>query len=409
MIYPLILSGILLYISGGAGVYTLELNIAVKSGSPGIMPCVYDKKYKAQRKYWCWGTFWRSCSMLAYANESGKYSISDIPEQSLFTVQWDNLQTSDSGYYWCAVEIRGLDDGYYLYLTVQSAPDVSVVSSSVSGHEDGNVSVQCFYSSGYQNKLKQWCRYKDQSCYPVGRTDTSQTSSVQISDDGRSSFTVLMTGLRLSDSGWYFCSAGDRQIPVQLIVNKTKHGRDMYTTQTSAEDFNRNLRKIMNTVLRPKTNINEATSSLTEAPETEIHRENELNKFLRHDATLFMFLVAMLVLCLLLSLVLIVTRRRRKKPERGHIGVDAHINTTSNTTSSEYQMTSSSPAAATSSASVGGSSVIYSAVIFRKTKHQNISADQVCTQSLSSVDPEGDVIYSSVEKPRKKVPSRMDS
>ncbi len=113
---------------------------------------------------------------------------------------------------------------------VCSAPDVSVVSSSVSGHEGGDISVQCFYSSGYQNEVKQWCRYKDQSCYTVGRTDTSQNPSVQISDDdddddddddGRRSFTVLMTGLRRTDSGWYFCSVGDLQVPVQLNITGT--------------------------------------------------------------------------------------------------------------------------------------------------------------------------------------------
>ena len=108
-------------------------------------------------------------------------------------------------------------------MSVCSAPDVSVKSSSVSGHEGDNVSVQCFYTSGYKYKLKQWCRYKDQSCYTEKRTDTSQNSSVQISDDGRSSFTVLMTGLRLSDSGWYFCSAGDLQVSVQLTVTGKTH------------------------------------------------------------------------------------------------------------------------------------------------------------------------------------------
>ncbi|XP_051729941.1 CMRF35-like molecule 1 [Ctenopharyngodon idella] len=227
MIHPLILSGILLYISGAAGVHTLKLNIAVKSGSSGIIPCVYDKQYNENRKYLCKGPVWSSCLILAYANETGKYSITDYPDQSVFTVRWDSLETADSGYYWCAMEIGGygiVDAGYYLYLTIQSAPDVSVMNSSVSGHEGGNVSVQCFYTSGYQNKLKQWCRYKDQSCYTVGRTDTSQNPSVQISDDGRRSFTVLMTGLRLSDSGWYFCSVRDLQVPVQLIVNEPKHG-----------------------------------------------------------------------------------------------------------------------------------------------------------------------------------------
>uniref|UniRef100_A0A671SMD2 Immunoglobulin V-set domain-containing protein n=1 Tax=Sinocyclocheilus anshuiensis TaxID=1608454 RepID=A0A671SMD2_9TELE len=83
-----------------------------------------------------------------------------------------------------------------LFMLFLMSPDVSVVSSSVSGHEGGDISVQCFYSSGYQDKLKQWCRYKDQSCYTVGRTDTSQNSSVQISDDddGRT-FTVVSTVL----------------------------------------------------------------------------------------------------------------------------------------------------------------------------------------------------------------------
>ncbi|KTG01617.1 hypothetical protein cypCar_00027286 [Cyprinus carpio] len=104
----------------------------------------------------------------------------------------------------------------------QNAPDVSVVSSSVSGHEGGNVSVQCLYSSGYQNKLRQWRRIKDQSCYTVRRTDTSQNSLVQISDDGRRFFTVLMTGLRLTDSGWYFCSAGEALNPVHLTVTENQ-------------------------------------------------------------------------------------------------------------------------------------------------------------------------------------------
>ncbi|XP_016097390.1 CMRF35-like molecule 1 [Sinocyclocheilus grahami] len=134
-----------------------------------------------------------------------------------------NLQYEDTGTYWCVVEIGGifqLDENEQLHLTVQSAPDVSVVSSSVSGHEGGDISVQCFYSSGYKDKLKQWCRYEDQSCYTVGRTNTSQNSSVQISDDGRRSFTVLMTGLRLTDSGWYFCSVGDLQAPAQLNVSE---------------------------------------------------------------------------------------------------------------------------------------------------------------------------------------------
>ncbi|XP_077077947.1 polymeric immunoglobulin receptor-like [Siphateles boraxobius] len=203
---------------------SVSREFTVQIGGSVIIPCYYDRKYTEHKKYWCFHakSAYNYCSILAYANETkGKVSVIDHPDQSFFTVTMRNLQHEDTGSYWCVEEIEGilhLDEAEQLLLTVQSAPDVSVMNSSVSGHEGDNISVQCFYSSGYQNKSKQWCRYKDQSCYTVGRTDTSQNSSVQISDDGRSSFTVLMTGLRLSDSGWYFCSAGDLQTPVQLTV-----------------------------------------------------------------------------------------------------------------------------------------------------------------------------------------------
>ncbi|XP_052404934.1 polymeric immunoglobulin receptor isoform X1 [Carassius gibelio] len=327
MIYPLILSGILLHISDEA----VMNNIVVKSGSPGIIPCLYDKKHKENRKYWCQGKHWVSCKILAYANEPGEYSLTDYPAQSIFTVQWKNLKTSDSGYYWCAVEIgdyNTLDDGYYLYLTVQSAPDVSVVSSSVSGHEGGDISVQCLYSSGYQNKVKQWCRYKDQRCYTVGRTDTSQNPSVQIrDDDGRRSFTVLMTGLRRTDSGWYFCSVGDLQVPVQLTVTEPK---------------------------RAFTTIPATAPSDSEADMS--------------DVVLVTCLLSMFMLLLIVALVAIVTWRLRKKLERGQLR-ERHFNSTRNT----------------SSASVDDNSVIYSSAI---TFHKAPS---------SSVNPEAEVIYSSVK------------
>ncbi len=73
-------------------------------------------------------------------------------------------------------------------------------------------------------------RYKDQSCYTVGRNDTSQNSSVQISDDGRRSFTVLMTGLRRTDSGWYFCFTGNKLSPVHLTVTETEPDKEKDTS-----------------------------------------------------------------------------------------------------------------------------------------------------------------------------------
>uniref|UniRef100_A0A673L8E3 Ig-like domain-containing protein n=1 Tax=Sinocyclocheilus rhinocerous TaxID=307959 RepID=A0A673L8E3_9TELE len=210
--------GVICYSSGSYNILT------VKTGGSVTIPCYYDRKYKHQKKYWHSEIDMSN----TYTNTTEQnLSVIDHPDQSFFTVTMSNLQsTKHDGLYYCAMKIEGKPTATYgLYLQVQSDPDVSVVSSSVSGHEGGDISVQCLYSSGYQNKPKQWCRYKDQSCYTVGRTNTSQNSSVQISDDdGRRSFTVLMTGLRLTDSGWYFCSAGEELNPVQLTVTEAEQG-----------------------------------------------------------------------------------------------------------------------------------------------------------------------------------------
>ncbi|XP_058611752.1 uncharacterized protein LOC131526988 isoform X1 [Onychostoma macrolepis] len=210
----------------GVECYSGWLNhvLTVQTGGSVTIPCHYDKKYTQQKKYWNSGI-----------DKSNKYtntteqnlSVIDHPDQSLFTVTMRNLQNKQTGHYYCVVETGEqppINITYEPYLKIQSAPDVSVVNSSVSGHEGGDLSVQCLYSSEYQNEVKQWCRYKDQSCYTVRRANTSQSSSVQISeDDGGSSFTVLMTGLRLTDSGWYFCSAGEALNPVQLTVGRTRN------------------------------------------------------------------------------------------------------------------------------------------------------------------------------------------
>ncbi|XP_026109985.1 polymeric immunoglobulin receptor-like [Carassius auratus] len=198
----------------------------VQTGGSVTIPCHYDKKYTQQKK--CWS----SDIGQTYTNTTEQnLSVIDHPDQSLFTVTMRNLQDEDTGDYRCIVDIEGImSSTYEVYIKVQSAPNVSVVNSSVSGHEGGDISVQCLYSSGDQNKVKRWCRYKDQRCYTVGRTDTSQNSSVQIrDDDGRRSFTVLMTGLRRTDSGWYCCSAGGVINPVQLTVTEAEPEKEKDT------------------------------------------------------------------------------------------------------------------------------------------------------------------------------------
>ncbi|XP_056325747.1 polymeric immunoglobulin receptor-like [Danio aesculapii] len=196
--------------------------ITVHRGGSVTIPCHYDEKYTPQKKYW----FAEIDKSNKYTNTTEKnLSVIDHPDQSLFTVTMRNLQEKHTGHYYCVVETGEnppIKVIYEPYIKIEYAPDVFVWNSSVSGHEGGNVSVQCSYSSEYKKKLKRWCRYKDKSSFTEKKTDTSQNSSVQISDNGESSFTVLMTGLRLSDSGWYFCSVGEQISPVQLTVTEAE-------------------------------------------------------------------------------------------------------------------------------------------------------------------------------------------
>ncbi|XP_056325710.1 polymeric immunoglobulin receptor-like [Danio aesculapii] len=195
--------------------------ITFQPGGSVTIPCHYNEKYTLQKKYW----YSDINVSLKYTNTTEEnLTVIDHPDQSLFTVTMRNLQTNQAGKHHCAVETKENPHTYDCYLQVKADSYVFVMNSSVSGHEGGNVSVQCFYSSGYQNNTKRWCRYKDQRCF-TEKTDTSQNPSVQISDDGESSFTVLMTELRLSDSGWYFCSAGIHIFPVQLTLTKAESER----------------------------------------------------------------------------------------------------------------------------------------------------------------------------------------
>ncbi|XP_073787192.1 uncharacterized protein [Danio rerio] len=374
MIHLLILAGVLLHIGDGAWI------IRVKSGSPGNIPCLYEEQYKEHQKFWCQGYFWSTCAILTFVNETrNKFSITDYPAQSIFTVEWQNLQPSDSGYYWCAVEIGGaetLDAGYYVHLTVRSAPDVSVMNSSVSGHEGGNVSVQCFYSSGYKAYNKQWCRVKDKSCFTEEKMDTSQNLSVQISDDGKSFFTVLMTGLNLSDSGWYFCSVGNLKVPVQLTVTKPEPKvltTPKYTSET----------EMSTTQLSTNT-----TSTIMHSTINTLKTSKPMGAYM-DNVILIMCLATTLMLLLLVALFAIVICRMRKNQEGEQIKKEERVDSsTMNTMPSENQMTSISPAEADSSAD--DPSVLYSPVSFTKKR-------------LSSVDPEPDVLYSAVMKDRKTV------
>uniref|UniRef100_A0A3B4ENX8 Ig-like domain-containing protein n=1 Tax=Pygocentrus nattereri TaxID=42514 RepID=A0A3B4ENX8_PYGNA len=121
----------------------------LQTGGNVTIPCHYDNKYIQHKKYWCChsqGEF-NHCEILAYGNTSqDRVTVTDYPAQSLFTVTMRDLQSGDTGMYWCAVEIGGIFQPDTSLLVFCLDPDLSVVESNVSGQEGGSVSVQCLYT-----------------------------------------------------------------------------------------------------------------------------------------------------------------------------------------------------------------------------------------------------------------------
>ncbi|XP_046732107.1 CMRF35-like molecule 3 isoform X3 [Silurus meridionalis] len=214
---------IFLFISNVVISQSASRHLHLQTGASVTIPCPYDRKYIHHKKYWCYRADLTLSYFIiqAYANgTNGKVTVTDNPSESLFTVTMKDLQTGNTGWYRCSVEIEGKtpDVTEELYITVKADPDLSVRESRVSGDEGGSITVQCLYSAAYQTTQKKWCRFRDRSCNSVRRTDTSHKSAVHISDDGKSSFSVQMSGLKKSDGGWYWCSAGDLEVPVHISV-----------------------------------------------------------------------------------------------------------------------------------------------------------------------------------------------
>ncbi|KAM9439523.1 uncharacterized protein Hap1MRO34_000030 [Clarias gariepinus] len=286
-------------------------HLNVKTGASVTIPCAYDmKKYIQHKKYWCSGTHFGTCSIQAYTSQTkGRVTVTDNPTESLFTVTMNNLQTGDTGWYWCVVEIdRGTDISEYLYITVKGDPDLSVKESRVSGEEGGNVTVQCLYREAYQNKQKQWCRFKDTDCYTY-KKKTPQNSAVQLSDDGKRSFSVEMRGLNKSDAGWYWCSVEDLQFPVHVNVSDPPPVLTTMTTTTTT----------ITTTTPTTTPTTIPTTELTTAVTTRVPTTSDHDPTIKSNDIGWYLVVLLFLLVILVIIIIIISIMLRLKKSKNQI------------------------------------------------------------------------------------------
>ncbi|XP_041704835.2 uncharacterized protein LOC121540216 isoform X2 [Coregonus clupeaformis] len=195
--------------------------------------CPYDQRYKEDVKYWCRMKGELDCATIVRTDfplQRGDVSITDDPSQHTSTVTMQNLQTQDTGEYVCAVD-NGRNPLYMasLSLTVTAGfPDVSVRSNMVSGKEGHNTTVECLYSDIMDDSEKMWCRNGTpagnwSSCLTAEGERASQDRMDLIIDTWSRTFTVTMRHLEMNDTDWYWCIAGDQQIPVYISVLKVSN------------------------------------------------------------------------------------------------------------------------------------------------------------------------------------------
>ncbi|CAL8361404.1 unnamed protein product [Boreogadus saida] len=95
-------------LTGTHGITTVSEEVSVKVGATVSIPCLYELSHKNRVKYLCTGLTWISCSKEIKTNSKssspeGLYTISDDPDQGVFTV---TIKSQEEGRqtYWCAVE-----------------------------------------------------------------------------------------------------------------------------------------------------------------------------------------------------------------------------------------------------------------------------------------------------------------
>ncbi|XP_068594397.1 polymeric immunoglobulin receptor [Cebidichthys violaceus] len=203
---------------------TTEGELTVMEGQSLIVPCHYDPQYAGYVKYWCRGKMREFCSSLARTDPANsaaeKVSIFDDPVQQVFTVSMSDLKEGDSGWYMCGVEIGNVWTRDVVASTyIKVIHGMSVVNSRLSGEEGSSVTVECHYSERYRDSEKKWCRSGDwSSCLLTGSEESYEDTSVAISDDRTGAFTITLKKLQMRDSGWYWCSAGEHQMLVHVLV-----------------------------------------------------------------------------------------------------------------------------------------------------------------------------------------------
>ncbi|KAL7384026.1 hypothetical protein ABVT39_022925 [Epinephelus coioides] len=310
---------------------TTVSKVSVKAGDSISIPCLYEPEYKTHVKYLCKGYTWEFCQYKVKTNEpddSGKFLISDDPNQTIFTVTINDLKVKDTAYYWCAVEIDKENDvkKYFHLSFTKDTPSLYVDQQEITAYEGGSVTVRCHCQ---ERKERKWCRLSH--LHPAGCVSGPSGSvngtRVTINASARNVFTVTMSGLRTESSGWYWCGIKNFQMPVHITVHALTSTTTTTTTTTTPSTAD--IITTLPTTAQHSSLLTSSEPHTAQPTNSTINRTaGESQQDENKSSTMVIILTTTLILLLLIVLAAFLgwkmMRRYKNKPQRMDITVGSH-------------------------------------------------------------------------------------
>ncbi|ROL47248.1 Polymeric immunoglobulin receptor [Anabarilius grahami] len=205
-------------ISGAQDIRTVS-EVSVQEGKSIIIPCWYNHIYVNNVKYLSAGDHWALSTYVEFSDGRNKHktvSISDIRTSNILTINMRNIQRRQSGTYWCAIDVPRSPVRKSFNLKVTAAVSgLYVEDQMLTGFEAGSVTVSCRYHLPRKTGIK-WCKLGgkcvEETC------GTLEGASVEIRNDN-GLVIVSMSGLKMGNTGWYWCSVKELQMPVHITVS----------------------------------------------------------------------------------------------------------------------------------------------------------------------------------------------
>ncbi|CAM5170407.1 unnamed protein product [Eretmochelys imbricata] len=189
-------------------------------GGSVTVKCFYPRTSvnRHDRKYWCKEST-RQCvtviSSSGYTAQdfTGRATITDFPEQGIFTIEISKLAEKDISFYKCGIGLNDKGLSFRVKLDVSKGPKVPEEAELYYVELGGSVTINCVFGPEYGSERKYMCRMGKTGCSTVidtyGNVNENYKGRVLLSpQEPPGSFSLYMTQLRKEDSGVYLCGAG---------------------------------------------------------------------------------------------------------------------------------------------------------------------------------------------------------